>query len=296
MTSIYHQYDHILSCMAENQTPSTVLGVAWDAADIGTHKTIWGGEFLQMTSGGFERVAHFLPYYLPGGELCTLEPRRSAIGLLYSCYGEGAFEMSDLAPMRSFSKPQLIMLRKILTQNNVPVTSSIRRLFDGVAALLNLHYYVSFEGQAALTLEFAATQSPTKLTYPFTITDSYPSLIDWRPMLRAIIEDFRNAVMTPVIAAKFHNTLVEIIVAIAKLTGNRQVVMAGSCFQNSVLIEQAIRRLSAEGFTAYWPQRMPPDNSGIAIGQVLTGWQYLARAEPPVSLTAQRQQTLKSVS
>ncbi len=296
MTSLYPQYAHILSCMADNQTPSTVLGVAWDGADINTHQAVWGGEFVQITPSGFERVAHFLPYYLPGGDLCTLEPRRSAIGLLYGCYEEGAFEMSDLAPMQSFSKPQLMMLRKTLTcKGNVPVTSSIRRLFDGVSALLNLHHYVSFEGQAALTLEFAATQSPTKLTYPFTLIETHPCVIDWRPMLKAIVEDTREAVMTPVIAAKFHNTLVEIIVAIAQRFGNPQVVMAGSCFQNSVLIERAIRRLSAEGFTPYWPQRMPPDDSGIAIGQVLTAWQHLARNKPTLPLTVQRPQMLKNV-
>lgn len=279
MIPIQRQYAHILSCINKNQVPAPVLGIAWDGA--GDEQSLWGGEFVKITPKGCEQVAHFLPYDLPGGDICTLEPRRIALGLLYSCYGEAAFEMSDLAPMQSFSKAQLIMLRKTLTHKiNTPVTSSVGKLFDGVASLLNLHHYVSFVGQAALTLEFAATQSSLKLAYPFTLVDTYPCLIDWRPMVRAMVKDIREAVMTPVVAAKFHNTLVEMMVAIAQRTGSYQVVMAGNCFQNSALTERTLRRLSAEGFTPYWPQRLPPaDDSianGIAIGQVLTGWQYLA--------------------
>jgi hydrogenase maturation protein HypF len=286
MSPMQHHYGHILACMADHQIQAPVLGIAWDGADSSSDRLTWGGEFLQIhnqahnnhfarnnpaqnsNQNSLERVAHFLPYDLPGQESCILEPRRSAIGLLYSCYGEAAFEMSDLAPMQAFTKPQLMMLRKMLTHKiNTSVTSSIGRMFDGIAALLNLHHYVSFEGQAALTLEFAATQSPVKLTYPFTLTHSSPCLIDWRPMLRAIVEDTREAVMTPVIAAKFHNTLVEIMVVIAQKTAQKtahlQVVMAGSCFQNSVLIERAIRRLSAEGFTPYWPQRISATDNRI---------------------------------
>lgn len=282
MISTQHHYGHILACMADNQIPAPVLGIAWDGTDIGPDRLTWGGEFLQVThnsfENSFERVAHFLPYDLPGGDICMLEPRRSALGLLYSCYGEAAFEMSDLAPMQSFTKPQLMMLRKMLTHKiNTSVTSSIGRMFDGIAALLNLHHYVSFEGQAALTLEFAATQSPVKLTYPFTLTHTYPCLIDWRPMLRAIVEDTREAVMTPVIAAKFYNTLVEIMVAIAQRTHSPQVVMAGGCFHNSILTKRAIRRLSAEGFTPYWPQPTLPIDSGFAVDQALAAWHPVAQ-------------------
>ncbi|EDX87184.1 hypothetical protein S7335_4891 [Synechococcus sp. PCC 7335] len=252
-----HHYAHILSCMAKHQLKAPVLGVAWDGNGAGKNSTLWGGEFLQPTQDGtqygFERVAHFLPYYLPGGESCSLEPRRSALGLLYGCYGEAAFEMTDLAPIQFFTKSQLTTLQKTLTQKvNVSATSSVGRMFDGVASLLNLHHYVGFEGQAALTLEFAATQSSTRSVYPFTVTDTYPNIIDWRETFQSIVEDCRNAVMTPVIAAKFHNTLVEIVVEISHRTNNSQIVLAGSCFQNKILIERAIRRLSAEGFTPYW--------------------------------------------
>ena len=252
-----HHYAHILSCMAKHQLKAPVLGVAWDGNGAGKDGTLWGGEFLQPiqdgTQYGFERVAHFLPYYLPGRDSGILEPRRSALGLLYGCYGDAAFEMTDLAPIQFFTKSRLGKIQKELTHKvNVSLTSSVSRMFDGVASLLNLHHYIGFEGQALLTLEFAATQSSTRSIYPFTVKDTQPSLIDWRETIRAIVEDCRNAVMTPVIAAKFHNTLVEIVVEISHRTNNSQIVLAGSCFHNKILIERAIRRLSAEGFTPYW--------------------------------------------
>lgn len=257
LTPSQHHYAHVLSCMAKHQLKAPVLGVAWDGNGEGQNSMLWGGEFLQPTQNdtlySFERVARFLPYYLPSEDNCFLEPRHSALGLLYGCYGAAAFEMTDLAPLQFFTTSQLDVLRKTLTQKiNVSATSSVGRIFDGVASLLNLHHYVGFEGQAALTLEFAATQSSTRNTYPFTVTDTQPSLVDWREILQAIVEDCRNAVLTHIIAAKFLNTLVEIVVEIAHRTNNSQIVLAGSCFQNRILIERAIRRLSAEGFTPYW--------------------------------------------
>ena len=279
--AIQHHYAHILSCMAEHQLQAPILGIAWDGTGYGCDQTIWGGEFLQVskqaTGHGFERVAHFLPYCLPGGESCSLEPRRSALGLLHACYGEAAFEMRDLPPVQTFTPPQLAVMRKMLTNKiNTPLTSSMGRLFDGVAALLNLHQSVSFEGQAALALEFAATQSSVRCAYPFALSGTRPILIDWRPMVRAVVEDYQRAIAIPAITAKFHNTLVDIIVAVAKRSCAPQVVMAGGCFQNTVLIEQAISRLSAERVTPYWPQRVPPNDGGLAVGQVLAAWRYLA--------------------
>ena len=281
---VQHHYAHILSCMAEHQLKGATLGIAWDGTGYGSDKTLWGGEFLQTTDSSFERVAHFLPYFLPGGACCTQEPRRSAIGLLYSCYGESAFEMTDLAPLEAFKAPQLVILRKMLTNKiNTPVTSSVGRLFDGIASLLNLHQIISYEGQAAMTLEAVAYQSPVKRTYPFKLSDSKPSLVDWRPMIKAIVSDICSGVMTPVMAAKFHNTLTEIIVEVAKRSGLSQVVLAGECFQNARLSEQSIRRLNAEGLRPYWPQQVPPNDGGLAVGHVMAAWEELAHVPNPAT-------------
>lgn len=172
-----------------------MLGVAWDGTGYGTDGTIWGGEFLQATGHGFDRMAQCLSYYLPGA---------------------AAFEMTDLSPMQYFTRSQLVIPRKMMTQKiNTPVTSSIGCMFNGVASLLNLHHYVSFEGQAARTVEFAATQSPVRGLYPFVLVDTQPVLIDWRPMIKAMVRNIQCEVMTPVVAAKFHNTLTEIIIEVS---------------------------------------------------------------------------------
>ena len=272
---VQHHYAHILSCMAEHRLQSPVLGVAWDGTGYGLDQTIWGGEFLSISPQGFERVAHLLPYGLPGGDQCALEPRRSALGLLYGCYGEAAFGMTDLAPLQSFKAPELTILRQMLTNKiNTPTTSSIGRLFDGIASLLNLQQVMSFEGQAALSLEFAAAHSATKETYPFVLSVDQPRLIDWRPMVRAIVEDCRRAILRGAIAAKLHHTLIEMIVQIARSSNVSQVILSGGCFQNRFLTERAIQQLSAAGFTPYWPQRVPPNDGGLAVGQVMAAWRY----------------------
>lgn len=287
---VQHHYAHILACIAEHQLEAPVLGIAWDGTGYGTDQTVWGGEFLQTTDTAFDRVAHFLPYFLPGGDWCAGEPRRSALGLLYSCYGEAAFEMTDLAPMQAFKAPQLVILRKMLINKiNTSVTSSVGRLFDGIASLLNLHQITSFEGQASMTLASAAYQSPVKRIYPFTLSDSNPRLVDWRPIVKAIVEDSRTGVMTPVIAAKFHNTMTEIIVEVAQHSGLAQVVLAGGCFQNTRLLEQTIRRLSAEGLAPYWPQQIPLDNGGLAVGQLTATWRQLSHASDSFASYASRE-------
>ncbi|NJM98133.1 MAG: carbamoyltransferase HypF [Phormidesmis sp. RL_2_1] len=290
---VQHHYAHILSCMAEHHLQSPVLGIAWDGTGYGPDHTIWGGEFLSIASQGFERVAQVLPFGLPGGDRCALEPRRSALGLLYRCYSEAAFEMNDLAPIQAFTAPQLAILRPMLTDSiNTPTTSSLGRMFDGIASLLNLHHVISFEGQAARSLQSVAEQSvaeqsvaeqsATATAYPFIISDTRPPVIDWRPMVKAIVKDCRQGIGAGAIAAKFHHTLTKIMVQIARLsrsfTGTSQVVLSGGCFQNKLLTEQAIQQLSAAGFTPYWPQRIPPNDGGLAVGQVMAAWRHFGGA------------------
>jgi hydrogenase maturation protein HypF len=94
------------------------------------------------------------------------------------------------------------------------------------------------------------------------------SSLDWAPMVRAIVEDARQGVGSAVIAAKFHNTLAEMMIRVAKQSGEEKVVLSGGCFQNRYLTERAVLRLRAEGFRPYWHQRVPPNDGGIALGQV----------------------------
>ncbi|WP_035985287.1 carbamoyltransferase HypF [Leptolyngbya sp. KIOST-1] len=274
---VQHHYAHGLAAMAEHHLAAPVLAVAWDGAGYGPNQTIWGGEFLQITESGFERLAHLRPFALPGGDRCSREPRRSAIALLYGCYGDQAFVMTDLAPIQAFSAPQRAVLRQMFAADvNSPMTSSMGRLFDGVAALLGLPQSVSFEGQAAIALEGLAAECSTPKGYPFAVSVTHPAVIDWRPMVRAVVCDRQAGVATRVIAARFHRTLVEMVGAIAQRAGLEQVVLTGGCFQNRMLSEQTIQHLRDRGFVPHWHQRVPPNDGGLAVGQAIAALRHLS--------------------
>jgi len=275
LVRVQHHYAHVLSCMAEHQLKPPVLGVAWDGTGYGLDGTIWGGEFLVVTETGFERVAHFRSFPLPGGDRAVKEPRRAALGLLYELFGEGAFSLTELPTLQAFSKPELQLLASMLRRGvNAPQTSSVGRLFDGIASLLGIRQTLSFEGQGAMALEFAASCADTTATYPFSIepsisTQSGCSIVDWEPLLLALANDWRNKRPISEISAKFHHTLVEIVLAIANSFSNMPVVLTGGCFQNCLLLEQSIERLQPSKFQSVWPQKIPPNDGGIAIGQVM---------------------------
>ncbi len=264
---VQHHWAHVLSCMAENELDGPALGVSWDGTGYGLDGTIWGGEFLLSTRENFRRVAHLRTFRLPGGEQAIKEPRRSALGALYELYGDRLFAMKELEPVRAFSERELEILRTMLQRNlNSPVTSSAGRLFDAVASIVGLRQISRFEGQAAMELEFALHGIETDERYEFSLLEE---TLDWGPMLRALISDVRGSVSVGKIAAKFHNTLVEMIVAVARRVGEERVVLTGGCFQNKYLTERAIARLREEGFRVYWHQRIPPNDGGIALGQIV---------------------------
>ncbi len=269
---VQHHWAHVLACMAENELDAPVLGVSWDGTGYGLDGTIWGGEFLLADPGndaGFQRVAHLRPFRLPGGSAAVREPRRSALGVLFELGDEAALRDQTLAPVRSFSDGERTLLRQMLAKGfNAPVTSSAGRLFDAVAALIGLRQRSSSEGQAAMELEFAA-EPRIDAVYPFEITDDAPHGVDWRPAIEAIIDEVRRGERAGIMAAKFHGTLAEMIVAVARKIGEPKVVLTGGCFQNRLLTEACVSRLRDAGFRPYWHQRVPPNDGGIALGQVM---------------------------
>ena len=154
--AVQHHWAHVLSCMAENDVEPPALGVSWDGTGYGTDGTIWGGEFLLARGGSFERVARFRQFRLPGGEAAIRRPSRTALGVLFEIWGEDAFGRSDVPPVGDFLDDEIRVIRQMLVRGlNAPVTSSAGRLFDAVASLIGLRHRVSFEGQAAMELEFA---------------------------------------------------------------------------------------------------------------------------------------------
>jgi hydrogenase maturation protein HypF len=264
---VQHHYAHVLACMVENELDGPVLGVVWDGTGQGLDGTIWGGEFLRVTGNGLDRVAHFRTFRLPGGEKAIREPRRTAIGLLYEVFGDRLSDLDELAPVRTFGEPEIALLLTMLQrQLNAPQTSSAGRLFDAVAALAGLRQVARFEGQAAMELEFAREGMETPEAYPFRI---HEAIIDWEPLLRGIVEDVRQRIGAGTISMRFQNALVEIIITVARQVGQERVVLTGGCFQNKYLTEKAVRRLQTEGFRPYWHQRVPPNDGGIALGQIV---------------------------
>jgi hydrogenase maturation protein HypF len=268
--AVQHHVAHVLSCIAENEIQLPALGVAWDGTGYGTDGTIWGGEFFLVTDEKVERVAHLRPFRLPGGDKAVKEPRRAALGLLYELYGEAAFGMHHLAPLREMPPVEMITLKGMLQRRfNSPLTSSMGRLFDVVASMINLRQKMQFEGQAAMELEFARENIETDARYDLPLVTRQSSLVlDWSRMIQSILADVNSGISVAEISAKFHNALAEAVVVIARKIGQPRVALSGGCFQNRYLTERTVTRLRAEKFQPYWHQRVPPNDGGIALGQI----------------------------
>jgi hydrogenase maturation protein HypF len=273
---VQHHYAHALACMAENRIRPPLLAVTWDGSGFGPDGTVWGGEFLRVTGGGYERVAHLRTFPLPGGEKAVKQPRRVALALLHEIFGDEAFAL-DLPPVRAFTCEELRVLRAMLKQRiNSPLTSSAGRLFDAVAALAGLRQICGFEGQAAMELEFAADASRRSVCepYPFSLQGENPIVIDWEPMLREIVAAGEDLGVT---ALRFHVTLAAMAAAVARRIGEPKIVLSGGCFQNRLLTELVIRHIQEAGLQPYWHQRVPPNDGGIALGQIAGAARQLTR-------------------
>jgi hydrogenase maturation protein HypF len=268
VVGVQHHHAHMASCMAENGLSSQALGVVWDGTGFGADGTVWGGEFLVGNLKEFKRVGHFRRFRLPGGEAAVKEPRRSALGVLFELFGDPVFSRDDLAPVRAFSSEEKAALKGMMAGGAAsPLTSSAGRLFDAAAALLNIRLLTTFEGQAAMELEFEARKSGTEASYPFEVSVGAPFQFDWGPMFLAMIEELARGVPVSDIAAKFHNTLAEAVVRVQEVLGEKRAVLSGGCFQNIRLLESVVERLRRGGFEVYFHRLVPPNDGGLALGQ-----------------------------
>lgn len=268
---VQHHHAHVLSCMAEHGLDGPVLGVAWDGTGYGPDGTIWGGEFLVVDRASSRRVGHLRRFRLPGGERAVREPRRAAVGALFELFGAGVAERDDLAPVAALSKSERTIIAGMLVRGiNSPVTSSAGRLFDAATALVGIRQIATFEGQAAMELEFAAEEAAGGEPYPCAVDERDGVLVvDWAPAILALLEDLGRNAPVPRIARAFHDALAESIVAVAERVGETRVVLTGGCFQNRYLTERASDRLIASGFRVYRHRAVPPNDGGIALGQAV---------------------------
>jgi hydrogenase maturation protein HypF len=199
------------------------------------------------------------------------EPRRAALGALYAIFGEEALATTDLDPVAAFTAAERAVLRTMLTGGvHAPLTSSAGRLLDAVAALLGLCLVGTFEGEAAMAVEFAAARATTASPLPSAVVreDAGRLVVDWRSMLAALVREREGGAVAEPLAAAVHDGLTQAILAVAERVGLRQVVLTGGCFQNARLTELAAHRLRAAGFEPHWHRRVPPNDGGLALGQV----------------------------
>jgi len=304
LVKVQHHHAHLASCMAENGLEGTVLGVILDGTGYGSDGTIWGGEFLVGGYDGYQRAAHFRPTRLPGGDAAVREPWRMALSYLYSAIGTDAFAIKHPLAGRLTEQDRTIFTSMLQRGINSPLTSSCGRLFDAVAALLNVRHCVSYDGQAAIELEaLAETAADVELiksplikgdlggfasdikikfppaplyqggSYSYRISSNQetPLQLDFSSLFPEILADLDAGISTAVIALRFHITVaaavVDICLRIAKTTGLERVVLSGGVFQNRLLSEMVYTALSADGFTVFTHRLVPPNDGGIALGQ-----------------------------
>ena len=276
---VQHHHAHIASCMAEHRLEGRVIGVAWDGTGFGTDGTIWGGEFLSAEYLGFDRYARLRPVLLAGGDAGVREPWRVARSYLLDTYGEIPHDArwNDMASPEPLRIVDALLQRRV---NTIP-TSSAGRLFDAVASLIGVRHSVSFEGQAAMMLEATAeVSSPlTQDPYNFKLAGAAPADIDLRPMIRQIVEDLDRGETQAHIGARFHCTLVAVIVEVCQrmrteLELNR-VCLSGGCFQNALLLAGCLEELREAGFEVFAQREVPANDGGISLGQAAVACEVL---------------------
>jgi len=279
VVQVQHHHAHIVSGMAENHLDDRVIGLAFDGTGYGTDGTIWGGEVLLVEKARFERAAHLEPLPMPGGAAAIKAPWRMAVSYLIQAFGQG-FQDLDIAFMATVDPDQTAILTAMIEKGlNAPLTSSMGRLFDGIAALLGLRNSVAFEGQAAMELEMAADPDATG-GYDVAWQPSDCIRIPTAPIVQGVVADLQQGAEAALISRKFHTTLVrlftDVCIFLKRETALDQVVLSGGSFQNAILTEELIRSLTAAGFNVYSHRLVPPNDGGIALGQALAASAILA--------------------
>ena len=268
--AVQHHHAHFASCMAENGLNERVIGVTFDGTGYGTDGQVWGGEFLVGDYRGFERAAHIRYVPLIGGEQAIRQPWRMAAVYLIDAFG--AEWREQRLPLWSAAGERVWRAFEALSGRAQTFTSSCGRLFDAVAALTACCYENSYEGEAAMLLE--ASANPEGLAEPLhwhVDTATAPWTIDLRPTVREIVRRIGIGDRTSSISRDFHETVADIVVVVAsKLrdeTGVNAICLSGGTFQNALLLERSIKRLTKAGFRVYSHSRVPTNDGGISLGQ-----------------------------
>lgn len=286
---IQHHYAHIASVMAEHGLKDKVIGVAFDGTGYGTDGNLWGGEFLICDLKGFERVAHFKYIPLPGGNRAIKECWRTAISYMIDSLAIGNRQwamgkvldyLDDIGFVKKYGREKINnILRLIDNRQFAPLSSGAGRLFDTVSAIAGVCDKNTFEGEAAIALENMVHGSRFTVRgemYPLEVLEGKPMIVDFSKMILHILEDVKLKKDKGLIAATFHNTMINVITEavnrISKKYGIKNVALSGGVFQNEYLMEGTVNQLSALGFNVHSNEKVPCNDAGISLGQA-----YIAR-------------------
>jgi hydrogenase maturation protein HypF len=270
---VQHHHAHVAAVMAEHglDAGSTVIGIAFDGTGYGTDGAIWGGEVLVAGYKSFHRRAHLRYVPLPGGDAAVERPYRMALAHLAAA---GVAWDPALPPVAACPPAELKVLRHQLeTGLNCVPTSSMGRLFDAIASLAGVRQVVDYEAQAAIELE-GLSRRVSAPGYTFAVGRDDGSVVaDPAPVVRAVAADVAAGRSASLIGARFHEAVVALVVALASDArdhgAGETVALTGGVFQNTLLLSGARRALADNGFTVLCHRRVPPNDGGLALGQVL---------------------------
>jgi hydrogenase maturation protein HypF len=253
LIGVQHHHAHLAACLAEHGATGRAAGAIYDGTGYGTDGTVWGGELLRGDLESFERVGTLHPVRLPGGEAAIRQPWRMACAWLVA---------ADAVPPATLRSRDGWEQVTELARTGVasPITTSVGRLFDAVAALCGVRHEVNYEGQAAIELE-AACEPHEEGAYPLG------SDLDARELIGAVVTDVEHGVEVGVVAARFHNALAAATAEACSRTGEGTVVLAGGVFANRRLLERTRALLERGGLRVLVPERLPPGDGGISYGQ-----------------------------
>jgi hydrogenase maturation protein HypF len=287
---VQHHHAHLAACLAEHGEPGPAVGAIFDGSGYGEDGTVWGGELLVGDLAGFVRVGMLHPVRLPGGDRAVREPWRMACAWLWvaaegdgDAHGDGPALPAALAGCIDAGAWRQVgeLARTGLAS---PLTSSMGRLFDAVAALCGIRAEVNYEGQAAIELE-AACDPGQQRRHPISLAENPDAgllVIDPRETIRAVVADLSAGVSVGVVASRFHAALawatVESCARAAAAHGTQTVVLSGGVFQNRRLLEAAADGLQRAGLRVLIPERLPMNDGGISFGQAAVAARRLETA------------------
>jgi hydrogenase maturation protein HypF len=260
---VQHHHAHAAAVMAEHDLGGPVLALVWDGAGLGDDGTLWGGEALIVERDRFRRAAWLRPFPLPGGPRAIREPVLSLAGLAAAAFGEGA--PAWLASC-GIAGPEIARALSVAARPALaPRTSSVGRLFDGVAALLDLRRRAGYEGAAAMQLQDAAEPAAAGVEpYPLPLRGAE---LDFAPLLGALAAERAAGAPAGRMAARFHETLAAAAAAVARAHPGLPVVLGGGCFQNRLLSARVRAHLEAAGRVVHAPVQLPANDGALSLGQ-----------------------------